>query len=246
MKIDNDVLVVLSESAVDGKGLKLPGWLDRAMYMKVNKVIEACGGKWDKKAKLHLFPTDANERVDQILLTGEVEIPKDEFDFFETPAVVVERLIELANIQKGMSVLEPSAGRGAIAYPIAKLGGIVDCCELMTDNYKALDKALCRCVVQQDFLTVEPTSLYYRVVMNPPFSKQADILHVKHAFQFLKPKGILVAVMSAGVMFRENKFTTEFRAFVKANNGEIEDLPEKAFKQSGTNVNTCIVTLYKE
>jgi 16S rRNA G1207 methylase RsmC len=35
--------------------------------------------------------------------------------------------------------------------------------------------------------------------MNPPFARQADIHHVNHALKFLKPDGLLVSVMSAGV-----------------------------------------------
>ncbi len=94
-----------------------------------------------------------------------------------------------------------------------------------------------------DFLEVPPRAVYDRVLMNPPFSGQADIRHVTHALGFVKPGGMVVAVMSAGVAFRTDKATAEFREMVTASGGEITPLPEGAFKASGTDVRTVLVTL---
>ena len=52
--------------------------------------------------------------------------------------------------------------------------------------------------------------------------------------------------MGAGVVFRENKLTTDFRQFVEDCDGSIDPLPEGAFKQSGTMVNTVIVCINKQ
>jgi predicted RNA methylase len=214
------------------------------MYIKVNDVLEAAGGKWNKKAKRHIFDGEAAERIDEIILTGEVEKPKDEFNYFPTPTEIVQQLIEMAEIESGMHVLEPSAGRGAIAYPCAEMGATVDCYELMTDNYKSLcENIKLRHVRPMDFLAQTPEAIYDRVAMNPPFMKQLDIKHVNHAHKFLKDGGRLVAIMSAGVKFRSNKLTTEFREFVEQKGGSINDLPEGSFKESGTMVNTVIVTI---
>jgi predicted RNA methylase len=244
MKIANDVLAVLSAAETTGNELRLVGQLDRKMYVKVNDVLEAAGGKWNKKAKRHIFDGDAAERIDEIILTGEVEKPKDEFNYFPTPSDIVQHLIEMAEIEAGMHVLEPSAGRGAIANQCAEIGATVDCYELMDDNYMALcENIKLRHVRQMDFLTQTPEAIYDRVAMNPPFMKQLDIKHVNHAHKFLKDGGKLVAIMSAGVKFRSNKLTEEFRSFVDSNRGSIEDLPEGSFKASGTMVNTVIVTI---
>lgn len=94
-----------------------------------------------------------------------------------------------------------------------------------------------------DFLTVEPDPVYDRVVMNPPFGRQADIKHVSHALKFLKPGGLLVSVMASSVTFRSNKLTTDFRQLIEERGGHIEELPEGAFKSSGTMVNTVIVVI---
>lgn len=247
MRVEDDVLAVLSRAETNGNALMLTGQLDRRMYERTNKVLEAAGGKWNRKAKAHLFDDEAATRVDQIILSGEVEVPKDEFNFFPSPPDVVERLVELADVSQGMLVLEPSAGKGAIAYACADAGATVDCYELMEANFVALagDMRL-GSVRHMDFLSQAPEANYDRVVMNPPFAKQADIRHVLHALRFLKPGGLLVSVMAASVAFRDNKLTQDFRDLIRERVGDIEALPEGAFKASGTMVRSVIVTIPHE
>jgi len=244
LRVDDEVLSVLSRAETVGNALMLTGQLDRKLYEKTNKVLEACGGKWNRKAKAHLFDIDAADRVDQIIVSGEVEVPKDEFNFFPSPPDVVARMMELADVHQGMRVLEPSAGKGAIAYACADAGATVDCYELMENNFVALagDMRL-GSVRHMDFLAQAPEASYDRVVMNPPFAKQADIKHVLHAEKFLKPSGFLVSVMAASVAFRDNKLTQDFRDLICERGGEIEALPDGAFKAAGTMVRTVIVTL---
>jgi len=244
MRVSDDVLEVLSRATVEGNALTLIGQLDRAMYVQVNKVLEAAGGKWNRSAKAHVFDRPASDRVDEIILSGEVEVPKDEFNYFPSPPDVVARLMELACIDAGMQVLEPSAGRGAIASACVEVGAEVDCCEMMRENYLTLcENTELRHVKPIDFLTLEPDPVYDRVVMNPPFAKQQDIKHVLHALKFLKPDGLLVSVMASSVTFRDNKLTQDFRDLIRERGGDIEALPEGAFKASGTNVRTVIVTI---
>lgn len=247
MRVEDDVLAVLSRAETNGNALVLTGQLDRRMYERTNKVLEAAGGKWNRKAKAHIFDDEAANRVDQIILSGEVEVPKDEFNFFPSPPDVVARLMELAEVSQGMRVLEPSAGKGAIAYACAEAGATVDCYELMEANFVALagDMRL-GSVRHMDFLAQAPEASYDRVVMNPPFAKQADIKHVHHAMRFLKPGGLLVSVMAASVAFRDNKLTQDFRNLIRERGGDIEALPEGAFKASGTMVRSVIVTIPHE
>lgn len=247
MRVQDDVLAVLSHAETNGNALVLVGQLDRNMYTRTNKVLEAAGGKWNRKAKAHLFDDEAATRVDQIILSGEVAVPKDEFNFFPSPPDVVARLMELACVRPGMRVLEPSAGKGAIAYACVDAGATVDCFELMEANFIALaGDARLGSVRHMDFLAQAPEPIYDRVGMNPPFLKQADIKHVLHALRFLKPGGLLVSVMAAGVAFRENKLTEDFRDMIRERGGNIEALPEGAFKVSGTMVRSVIVTIPHE
>lgn len=244
MRIDQSVLAVLSNAQADGNAVRLAGQLDRKLYERTDKVLNAAGGTWNRKARAHLFDGDAASRIDEIILTGEIALPKDDFNFFPTPSSIVERMIDLADIQHGMKVLEPSAGQGAIALACADVGALVDCYELMDENFAVLsaNSGLAQSH-QADFLSIQPTSAYDRVLMNPPFMKQADVHHVTHAHKFLKPGGRLVAVMSAGLTFRENRLTVSFRNLIEETGGWIEPLPEASFKSSGTMVNTVIVDI---
>jgi predicted RNA methylase len=254
MNIDNKVLDVLSNASMNGNALQLTGQLDRTLYVSVNKVLELAGGKWSRKEKAHIFEGDAAEVMDAIILTGKIANKKQELGFFPTPPTVVKRLLELAGIEQGMLVLEPSAGQGAIAVEVAKRGAIVHCFEIDPSNANNLASNLFAVspeysVTRDDFLTIDPKKanfrgdLYDRVVMNPPFALQADIHHVMHALRFLAPGGRLVSVMSSSVTFRTNILTENFREAINAHNGTIEFLPESSFAESGTNVNTVIVVM---
>lgn len=244
MKLTDDVLNVLTEAETDGNQLRLVGQLDRTLYVATNKALEAAGGKWNRSAKAHIFPDDAADAIEQMVLTGEIIAAKQEFGFFPTPPEVVDRLIGLAKLESGMRVLEPSAGQGAIASRLAEDGGDVTCVELLDENIAALKELrLFGDIRQSDFLELSADPTYDRVVMNPPFAKQADIHHVNHALEFLKPDGLLVSIMSNSVSFRENSLTTTFRQMVNDRGGYSEDLPDGAFKSSGTMVRTIIAII---
>ncbi|UVO19567.1 SAM-dependent methyltransferase [Stutzerimonas stutzeri] len=245
MKVDQDVMRLLSASQTQGNKLFITGGqLERSLYARLDKVLKAAGGKWNSKAKAHLFDGEASDAIENIILTGEVTVPQD-FGYFPTPPAVVGRLLELGRVREGMTALEPSAGRGAIAERLVAMGMQVDCVELLPDNAKHLHDAGCYGSVRiMDFATVEPRPEYDRVVMNPPFDKKrSDIHHVFHALKFLKPDGLLVAVMPSGVLFRDDALTRDLRGVIDQRKGFIEELPEGAFKSSGTMVNTVIVVI---
>ena len=121
---------------------------------------------------------------------------------------------------------------------------LIECCELLPENRKALD-GLGFDVVASDFLATSPTGLTDVVVGNPPFAKRADVHHIRHAWKFLRPGGRLVEIASVGVMHRDDALGSEFRSFVAAH-GRFEELPEGSFIESGTSVRTCLVLLRKD
>jgi hypothetical protein len=77
--------------------------------------------------------------------------------------------------------------------------------------------------------------------MNPPFDDERDIDHVTHALKFIKPDGWLLAIMSAGVEFRETRKATAFRKLIETRKGWMVDLPAGSFASVGTYVNTVLV-----
>ena len=252
MNIDSNVLDVLSNASITGNTLQLTGHIDRPLYVATNKVLEAAGGKWNRKAQAHLFESDAAEIMDQIILTGKVTNKKSELGYFPTPPAVVNRLIELAEIESAQRVLEPSAGSGNIAKAVFAVAPIhlvaveidASTLEQFTSSYTSWPHSRIHAYLG-DFITMSPNTLgdFDRVVMNPPFQRQRDVLHVNHALRFLRPGGRLVSVMSSSVAFRTNALTQAFRKTLAAHKGTIESLPENAFAESGANVNTVIVTM---
>src|SRR5208283_6139568 len=110
MKINDNVLKVLSNSSINNNVLKInSGQLDRKLYINVNKILEVMGGKWNRKFQGHVFTEDPTDSLEQVLLTGEILLPQ-KFGYFPTPLDLAKKVVELADIKPGMMVLEPSAG----------------------------------------------------------------------------------------------------------------------------------------
>jgi len=246
-KIDDATLAILSGASVNGNILTLNcGQLDRNQYLGVNKVLEAMGGKWDRKTKGHIFSNNLNGKLEAILLTGEYNKPAD-YGYFPTPMDLVDTMISLVSLSPNMVVLEPSAGQGAIAERVARIVGRdnVHCFELLPDNCEALMKYGFMKTECCDFLSVETKPLYDRVIMNPPFSRQQDIDHVLHALNCLKMGGRLVSIMSSGVTFRENTKTKNFWNVLSNYDNQILPNPPNSFKLSGTLINTITLIVGK-
>lgn len=238
-KIEHAVLAVLSAGRCEADRYHLPtGQLDRPMYEAVNKVLAALGGKWNRSAKAHVFGEECEPIIEAAIETGEYTRPSD-MGWFPTPAAIAAQAASLADIEPGHVVLEPSAGEGALVATILAAGGAAECVEIDERRAEALRAKHEVPVSVLDFLSVEPTPTFDRVLMNPPFAKRADIHHVLHARKFLKPGGMLVSIMSAGVAFREDALTRDFRDQCET----ITELPDGAFLESGTGVRTVVVTM---
>lgn len=240
------VIGLMSLLDVQGPLVKIVQQLSRPDYTALNKVLEACGGKWCRKTKAHVFPHDPAEVLDTVMLTGEYFDKKRSFDQFDSPPAVVDFVLDRAEISLDINdplrVLEPSAGVGFLATEAARRGGEVHCFEIDPERVAMLNEnPLIHVASQTDFMLLPPRPVYDRVVMNPPFSKQQDIDHVLHALQFLAIDGILVSVMSAGVLFRNNRKTTEFRDKMIDMGGVFERLPDGAFSVSGTMVSSVVL-----
>ncbi|WP_319764544.1 PLxRFG domain-containing protein [Maridesulfovibrio sp.] len=165
--------------------------------------------------------------------------------YFPTPKPIVERMLEEAEVEPGMDVLEPSAGKGNIAdlikedEPEANLETIEPVQDLRT-----ILEAKEHNLVGRNFL--EHDGEYDRIIMNPPFEKRQDVEHVRNAYKLLKPGGRVVAIMSEGPFFGKDKVATDFREWLNTV-GWSEKLPEGSFKSSErpTGVATRLVVIDK-
>jgi predicted RNA methylase len=244
--LSDDALAVLSSgTVVDNIFLINAGQLDRKLYQDVNGVLERLGGKWSRKARGHIFSFDPTERIETVLLTGSVE-DTSHLGFFATPAPLAKRLVELAHIDPDHICLEPSAGTGSIVSELVAIVGQEGVVAVEIDDQRAavLTASFPGVTVhQRDFMDIPAAEAADRVVMNPPFAQRQDIAHVRHAFRFLRPGGRLVAIMAAGITFRQDAKSVAFRSLIEHANGQIIPNPEDAFRESGTQVNTVTVVM---
>lgn len=251
-RIADNILSILGECRVEGNTLFLPDrQLDRPIYQAVNKVLVNIGGKWNRKAKGHVFTDgDPAELLNNVLMTGETVDPQKQYQFFPTSRAVAEQMCRMAELDSTCVVLEPSCGKGDLADVVFEAGvkalyGL----ELNRDMEHYLKGKPYTTMVGVDFLEFAKDGgidhEWNRIVMNPPFTKQQDIDHILAAYDILVPGGILVSVVSESPFFWANKKAVAFREFLDSHGTEMVRLDEGAFKESGTMVRTRLIKLEK-
>ncbi len=166
--------------------------------------------------------------------------------YFPTPRPVVERMLELAQIEAERKVLEGSAGKGNIADLIREQhpGCYLSVIEI-NQSLREILIAKGHELIGNDFL--QHQEKYSYIVINPPFENGQDIEHVLHAYNLLYPGGRLVSIMCEGTFFRNDKKAIEFRNWFESVNGYEEKVTAGSFLQSerSTGVATRIVVIDK-
>ncbi len=101
--------VVAKDNIANFDGPQIPDW------KALKDVMNALGGKWKSRVGF-VFSDDVyvHEVLRVARESGEILDPRAA-DFFETPPPLVEQVCEWAELKQGLSVLEPSAGQGALA-----------------------------------------------------------------------------------------------------------------------------------
>ncbi len=237
--LTSEVKDVLSRARAYQNVIILPeGQLDRKLYEQVDKALKNAGGKW-KRGTGHVFPSDAAPKLEAMLGTGVSVDEKKRDQAFFTPDDLADHAAALADV-RGCDVLDPEAGRGALLQACLRAGAArVYAIEQNKEYAQHID---CAAAIYSgyDFLELAELwggRLFHRIVMNPPFTKNQDIKHVRHALKFLAPGGILVAIML-------NNQTR--KGFVDLNiefDPEIEEIDRGAFKESGTDIPTLILKI---
>ena len=169
-------------------------------------------------ANNYQLPADIREYRLKQLLERVFEEDKSE-QFYPTPIPIVRRMIQEANIQSGMRILEPSAGKGNIADLVREMHPdvTIECIEINAIRAEILRLKGYK-VYEQDALTVtaEQAGTFDRVLMNPPFLKTLGAKHVRYMFDnLLAPNGRLVALLNAGAYSDGNDLqAVQFKRFV--------------------------------
>jgi len=250
----------LSKCIIKRNILYLPPISEGALqnYPEVKSALQKAGGKYSKNS--FVFPSEAQPLINRLMGGDNVNIKK-QFQFFATPDKLADTLVKRAKIKEGDLVLEPSAGHGAIikalyrAFPRNMTGPndtpcvTVDYCELMPENISVLSQ-LCHnkhkhSFMGDDFLKFNPARSYDKIIANPPFSKNQDIDHIEKMYSLLKPGGTIVTIASLHWMNSSNKKETLFREWLFSIGTHIDNIGKEVFKESGTNVATCILTINK-
>jgi hypothetical protein len=246
------VNVIKSCTLGDDNVLRLPDvQLDKKTYGEVKSRIEKAGGHWvGGKVFGFVFDFDPHRVVSALQEGKEINLQQD-YQFFETPDSIADRLVSIAGgINAGHFCLEPSAGRGALIRAILKACPVVevDYLEAMPENRDFLAKAGLGPNVHdvgEDFLNFETVVRYDRIIANPPFSGNQDVIHVRRMYEFLRQGGTLAAITSCHWLTAKESRCVEFREWTKRVNASIFDIEEGAFKSSGTNIRTVAVVITK-
>lgn len=238
---------ILRQCSVEGDVIKLPNvQLDRSEYLEVKRVLNLIGGKWKGgKVKGFVFTTDPTDLLSQVA-NGKKRNLKKEFQFFATPEKLADKLVEIAELEQHDTILEPSAGQGAIIKAINKVCDCVpDCFELMDLNIAILNKSGLRFnLLGEDFFKNNGKT-YSKIVANPPFTKNQDIDHLKEMFEVLGRGGRLVCITSKSWCNGSQKKQVAFREWLNEIDAEVIDIEIGSFKESGTMVGGKIVVVDK-
>lgn len=233
-----------------GKCLKL-GVLTDKEYDALKPIIEHMGGHWRERYSCFVFKKDADiEGKIEHYLKYDVTISErykyqEETQFYPTPLVLAQRVVQLANIKKGQSVLEPSAGTGNLLDCI-NVPCQIFAIEPLMENSDILRYKGYNHTVSTFEGCYENLPMFNRVVMNPPFSGQRDIKHVMMAYKKLKRHGVLVAIISENALYYKTDVSEKFRKFLKRHNAYKEVVQSNSFEESGTSIETVIIKLVKK
>lgn len=202
-------------------------------------------------AALYESITGEERKSDRVLrLTREAALMRIP-GYFPTPEPLARQLIEVACIEPGHTILEPSAGTGSLIDAALSLHSDVrvSFCELncfLLDILRAKYEGLAEVhFAGRDCLELDSgeLTLFDMIIMNPPFERGQDAEHVLHTFNLLKPGGILAAIVSAGLFVRSGQKTLRFRQLLESTKAVVHDVPAGSFKSSGTGAGSKILCI---
>lgn len=239
---------ILKNATVEGNVARITKvQLDRKQYLEVKKAMSGIGGKWKGgKTAGFVFTVDPRKVLGIIQEDKNRNLIK-EYQFFETPAKIADKMVLKADLKQTDTVLEPSAGQGAIIKRIHKVidNLNVSYFEILDMNRSVLEKMPFTKDLGEDFLKGKCNGKFNKIIANPPFSKNRDIEHIYKMYNCLKKGGRLVTLASTHWEHVDNKKEREFREFLSDVDAEIIRIKEGEFKQSGTNIATNMIIINK-
>lgn len=169
---------------------------DKHVRQQAGAALEAIGGV--NQGQYWLFDYDPTEVIGHIVASGCIPDHRSH-QYYPTPEWLAAEAVRLADIAEHHTVLEPSAGQGAMARQVPSAN--LTCVEVSELHCKILQEQGYQ-VELADFLKWRG-GLFDRVVMNPPFDQGRWLAHVERAAEMLDLGGRLVAILPAGAKKRE-------------------------------------------
>jgi predicted RNA methylase len=234
--------------------------LHRPDYLAIAKILRALGGKWDRREEGHVFLSDAQVLLDEAVGTGEAVDQKRSLEQFDTPEELARLMVERAEIEEGDNILEPSAGVGNLVRAV--YAHVTDeVARSLSISMVEIDPKRCEQLVAtfkdrpidvacDDFCQMEDENwamaheLFNVVLMNPPFSRNQDIDHIRLAWDYLAPKGRLVALCSTHSWGNSDK-EIQFAAWLQKIGAEFYQTSAGLFAEAGTQTRVILISARK-
>lgn len=226
-----------------------------------NSKTEGMGGvQRDRQQQLNITPF---ERAKSYYYANQKKTSKNKaregIDYYPTPEPIGYKMVEFADIKSGDSVLEPSAGHGAIArfFPEDTKNVAIEPSSELANTIRLRFNKNGR-VIESTFENYDVHNKFNEIVMNPPYGTAAKTAmeHLEKAFNHLRDGGRIVALLPAGNSMgkRLDKWLNGVpNAKTKAEReGEKRavimkkiELPSVTFERAGTKVVTDIYIIDK-
>lgn len=237
------------EESQEGDGWKkyLPGSKTEGTGGKANDYRQEQATDFDRAKAVYFGKQKKNSRTKS----------QEGHDYFATPEPVGYKMVQWLQPKPGQSLLEPSAGDGAIArwMPDNTYNTVVEPSRDLTP--KLMRNVAGAKVVESTFENFDLHNKFDGIAMNPPFGHggKTAVEHVAKAYQHLKDGGRLIAIIPDGSACQKHFdkwFYGDPEAKRKADRGIADGvlmadihLPSVTFDRAGTNVNTRMVVIDK-
>lgn len=241
------------EESQEGDGWKkyLPGSKTEGTGGKANDYRQEQATDFDRAKAVYFGKQKKNSRTKS----------QEGQDYFATPEPIGYKMVQWLQSKPGQSLLEPSAGDGAVArwMPDNTYNTVVEPSRDLTP--KLMRNVAGAKVIESTFENFDLHNKFDGIAMNPPFGKGKDrggklaMEHVAKAYKHLKDGGRLIAIIPDGPACQK-RFDKWFYGDPEAKRKEdrgIADgvlmadihLPSVTFEREGTNVNTRMVVIDK-
>jgi hypothetical protein len=156
----------------------------------------------------------------------------EHIDFYETPDYVTDGLLDSGFCHNAKTLLEPSAGKGAIIrrvllrHPAINITAV----EIQHKFSKDLNELIPDVIIADFFTTdLEP---FDRIIANPPFSQAENF--IKHAYNSLSINGRMAFLLRLSFLASVKRY----KLFEKLRPSNVLILSQRP-RFGGTNIDSC-------